>query len=221
MNQDFVTQLRLQLREAAQREERRAPFAQRLVRTRRGLPGPAPLAAALAVALLALAVAIGVLQLHDDSEPVKPKVIDTFKVSDALSSLAGGFGAGWAADPVRGEVLRIDPESREVTARVELGGGEVRVATGAGAVWALSGDLLTAGAQGGGGGRAHRPAHEPGRRADPGAVAGREELRPALPGGRPRPCLGPRRPGRDAHRPRDQRARPLRRLRARVPAARG
>ena len=51
MNQDFVTQLQLQLREAALREERRAA-AQRFVRARRGLPGPAPLAAALAVALL-------------------------------------------------------------------------------------------------------------------------------------------------------------------------
>ena len=147
MSQDFVTQLRLQLREAAQREERRAPSAQRLARARRGLPGPAPLAVALAVALLALAVAIGVLQLHDEFQPAKPKVIETFKVSDALTSLSGGFGAGWAADPVRGEVLRIDPKSHEVTARVKLGGGEVRVATGAGAVWALYGDLLTAGAQ--------------------------------------------------------------------------
>ena len=148
MSQDFVTQLKLQLREAALREERRTPFAQRLVRSRRHLPGPAPLAAALAVALLALAAAIGVLQLRDDSEPVKPKVIDTFKVSDALSSLSGGFGAGWAADPVRGEVLRIDPKSRKVTARVKLGLGEVQAVAGAGAVWALSGDLLTAGAQG-------------------------------------------------------------------------
>ena len=53
MNQDFVTQLQLQLREAALREERRTPAAQRFVRARRGLPGPAPLAAALVVALLA------------------------------------------------------------------------------------------------------------------------------------------------------------------------
>ena len=38
MNQDFVTQLQLQLREAALREERRTPAAQRFVRARRGLP---------------------------------------------------------------------------------------------------------------------------------------------------------------------------------------
>ena len=129
MNQDFVTQLQLQLREAALREERRTPAAQRFVRARRGLPGPAPLAAALAVALLALAVAIGVLQLHDDSEPVKPKVIDSFSVSNGLSSIASGFGAVWAADPIKGQVLRIDPETHRVTKRIAVG-GEVQVAVG-------------------------------------------------------------------------------------------
>ena len=72
MNQDFVTQLRLQLREAALREERRAPLAQRFVRARRGLPGPAPLAVAVVVALLAVAVAIGALKLRGEPEPVKP-----------------------------------------------------------------------------------------------------------------------------------------------------
>ena len=146
MNQDFVTQLQLQLREAALREERRTPLAQRAVRARRGLPGPRPLAAALAIALLAVAVAIGTLQLRGEPEPVKPKVVRSFKVADNLLSLSGGFGAAWASDPVRGQVLRIDPETRKVTARIQLG-GDVQVVAGAGAVWALYGDLLTAGAQ--------------------------------------------------------------------------
>ena len=147
MSQEFTTRLQLQLREAALREERRAPLAQRLVRARRGLPGPAPLAAALAVALLALAVAIGVLQLHGESEPTKPKVIHQFKAADNLLSLSGGFGAVWATDPVSSQVLRIDPRTRKVTAHIRLS-GEVQAVAGAGAVWALSGDLLTAGAQG-------------------------------------------------------------------------
>jgi hypothetical protein len=158
MNQDYVTQLRLQLREAAQREERRAPVAQRVIRARRGLPGRAPLAAALAIALLALAAAIGVLQLRDGSEPVKPKVIQSFHVGDNLGSLSFGFGAAWLGDPVRGQVLRVDPKTRNVTARVDpfpqaarLGSpvaGEVVAVAGAGAVWALAGDLLTSGSEG-------------------------------------------------------------------------
>ena len=73
MSQDFVTELRLQLREAALREEQREPAARRLMRVRRRVPGPGPLAAALAVALLALAVAVGVLALRGEPEPTAPR----------------------------------------------------------------------------------------------------------------------------------------------------
>ena len=119
MNQDFVTQLQLQLREAALREERRTPAAQRFVRARRGLPGPAPLAAALAVALLALAVAIGVLQLHGDAGAGGAEGRPTrSRWPTACRRSSAGFGAVWAADPVSGEVLRIDPKTRRVTQRI-------------------------------------------------------------------------------------------------------
>jgi PQQ-like domain len=149
MNQDFVTQLRLQLREAALQEERRAPAAQRLVLARRRMPGPAGLAAALAVAMLALAVAIGALSLRGEPEPTKPKVVRSFRVSDGLTSIAPGFGAVWAADLSHSNVLRIDPRTRKVVARIPVAGGEapgnppapspdVFVTTGAGAVWALA-----------------------------------------------------------------------------------
>jgi hypothetical protein len=159
MNQDFVTQLRLQLREAALREERRAPFVQRLVRTRRGVPGPGRLAAALAVAVLALAVTIGALSLRGEPAPTKPKVLVTFQAADGLTSMTQGFGAVWASDLGRGDILRIDPQTRRTVARIPAGragaeggpgGGpaEVVVAAGAGAVWALTGDLENGGRQG-------------------------------------------------------------------------
>ncbi len=144
MTEDFVTQLRLQLREAALREERRAPVARQAVRARRRLPGPAPMAAALAMALLALAVALGAAALRDDPEPARPRVIATFSLASGLSPLAPGFGAVWTADPIRGEILRIDPATRRVAKRIAVD-GDARVATGAGAVWALAGDLLYAG----------------------------------------------------------------------------
>jgi len=140
MSEDFVTQLRLQLREAALREERRGPVARRTVRARRSLPGPAPVAAALAVALLALAVALGALALRGEPEPALLKVIGTYRVAAGLSPLAPGFGAVWTADPIRGEILRIEPATRRVVARIPVR-GEARVATGAGAVWAIAGDL--------------------------------------------------------------------------------
>jgi hypothetical protein len=151
MNQDFVTELRLQLREAALREEQRTPVAQRLVRTRRGVPGPGPLAAALAATLLALAVAAGALSLRGAPEPTQPKLVVTFQAADGLTSITQGFGAVWATEFGRGDILRIDPKTRRTVARIPAGragaGGsgagpaEVVVAAGAGAVWALTGDL--------------------------------------------------------------------------------
>ena len=73
----------------------------RLMRSRRRLPGPAPLAAALAVALLARwPWRSACSQLRGESEPMTPKVIHSFHVADALTSMAEGFGAVWATDPV-------------------------------------------------------------------------------------------------------------------------
>ena len=161
MSQDFVTELRLQLREAALREEQREPAARRLMRVRRRVPGPGLLAAALAVALLALAVALGALALRGEPEPTAPKVVRSFRVADGLTSMAQGFGAVWATDLSSGNVLRIDPKTRTVVARIPVAGGaaptgpsppaprpEVIVATGSGAVWALAGDLENGGVDG-------------------------------------------------------------------------
>ena len=158
MSDDFVTQLRLQLREAALQEERRTPVARRLFRARKLVPGPLPLAAAIAVALLAVAVAIGTLSLRDEPEPTAPRVLDTLHVSDGLTSIASGFGSAWATDLGPGRVLRIDPGTGRVVARVAAGSEvhvgtgagspDVVVAAGAGAVWALTGDLQNGGREG-------------------------------------------------------------------------
>jgi outer membrane protein assembly factor BamB len=152
MNQDFVTQLRIQLREAAVRDERRTPAARRLMDARLRAPRPAVLAAGIAVALLALAAALGALSLRGEPEPTAPKVIHTFRVASGLTSIAHGFGAVWATDLSRGDVLRIDPRTRRVVARVPAGSGtgngQAVVAAGAGAVWALAGDLQNGGVEG-------------------------------------------------------------------------
>jgi hypothetical protein len=144
MSQDFTTQLRLQLREAALRQERRGSVARRAVHVRRRLPGPAPVAAALAAVLLALAVVLGALALRGEPEPAPMQVIGSERVAAGLSSLTPGFGAVWTADPIRGEILRLDPVARRVVARIPAG-GEARVAAGAGGVWAIAGDLLYGG----------------------------------------------------------------------------
>jgi sugar lactone lactonase YvrE len=145
MSEDFVTRLQLQLREAALREERRSPVARHVTRARSGLPGPAPLAAALAVAALALAVALGALALRGEPQPSRPRVVDDFRVAPGLSSLAAASGAVWAVSLDGGQVLRVDPSTRRVVARVHTGGPDAQVAAGRGAVWALAGDLLLSG----------------------------------------------------------------------------
>jgi hypothetical protein len=78
---------------------------------------------------------------------VAPKVVGTYSVGAGLSSIAPGFGAVWATDPIRGQILKIDLETHRVTARIPVG-GDARVATGSTAVWALAGDLTYSGDQG-------------------------------------------------------------------------
>ena len=131
----------------ALQDEQRGRVGLGLVRARRGLPGPEPVAAIALGVLLALAVALGALQLRGEREPEAPKVIGTYQVADGLSSLAPGFGSVSSADPIRGDVLRIDPRTRRVVARIAVG-GEARVAAGAGAVWVVAGDLQYGGAEG-------------------------------------------------------------------------
>ena len=88
-------------------------------------------------------------------------MVRSFRVADGLTSMAQGFGAVWATDLSSGNVLRIDPKTRKVVARIPVLGGaaaadraqpaaspEVIVATGSGAVWALAGDLENGGHKG-------------------------------------------------------------------------
>jgi hypothetical protein len=147
MTEDFVTRLQLQLREAALREERRPVGLRGALRLPPRRPTLGPMAAALAAVLLALAVALGAVALRGKPEPAALKVIGAYRVGASLESLAPGFGDVWTADPIRGEVLRIDTATRRVAARIPVG-GDARVAAGAGAVWAIAGDLLLGGSNG-------------------------------------------------------------------------
>jgi PQQ-like domain len=147
MTEDFVTRLRLELREAALREERRPAGMRGALRRPPRRPTLRPMAAALAAILLALAVALGAVALRGEPEPAALRVIGTYRVGAGLDSLAAGFGDVWTADPIRGEVLRIDTATRRVAARIPVG-GDARVATGAGAVWAIAGDLQFGGSNG-------------------------------------------------------------------------
>jgi len=141
MREDFVTQLRLQLREAAEHEERRAASGRRWHRRRPPLPPPA-LAAGIAAVLAALVVAGLALRAGDDATAPPgqrgPRVVATHALVDTGGSVAAGFGSVWVADPARSRVLRVDPDTGAVEAAIDTG-VPVVVNTGAGAVWGLDG----------------------------------------------------------------------------------
>ena len=146
MSQDFTTGLQLQLREAALRDERRSPLGRRLADARLGMPGPAATAAvALAAALIVAVVVAGGLRWGGGDERVAhPKVVADFPLADNLGFLSSGFGSVWAADPNDLDLLRVDPRTHAVIARIHTGGdtnafgGDPIVNSGAGAVWAIA-----------------------------------------------------------------------------------
>jgi hypothetical protein len=63
-------------------------------------------------------------------------VVATVQVADALGfSGRAAYGSVWLTDPNAGQVLRVDPRTRRVTARIPAG-GEVTMGTAARSVWA-------------------------------------------------------------------------------------
>jgi hypothetical protein len=138
---DFEARLRWQLREAAERDQRRGRLA-RLVTGGRPLLasiGRAALPAGAVVATVAAAIVVAAFFITTGTEPravAPPKVVAELTVADTLSYTVAAYGAVWMNDTSREELLRVDPDSRRVTARLPVS-GEVALAAGAGALWVL------------------------------------------------------------------------------------
>jgi outer membrane protein assembly factor BamB len=138
MNDDFTARLRMQLRDAAIRDERRGALARTLVAAR---PRPAVALGALAVAaaagVLILVVALVGSRPPEPAAPPGPRVVADVELGDAFGQGAlAAFGSIWLSDSSRGLVLRVDPRTRRVTARLPVG-SEVALTAAAGSVWAL------------------------------------------------------------------------------------
>jgi hypothetical protein len=143
--QDFTTRLQLQLREAAEREERRSPAARRIAGARWAVAprlATGPLVAAAAVGL-ALLVGLWVLTSLDPAPapepatPPGPRVVATVPIGEALNGGAvAAFGALWVSDSGRRQIVKVDPDSRRITARIPVG-GETELAAGSGSLWAV------------------------------------------------------------------------------------
>jgi DNA-binding beta-propeller fold protein YncE len=141
MREDFVTRLQLQLRDAAEREARGGMLghAFRGARWRLGSPVLAGAAAALAILV---AVGTGALLLRDDTAPAGPHVVATLELTENPEQLMPAFGAVWIADPVAGDVVRVDPERRAVTARIPVGDAQqITIQPVGGELWAIAGQL--------------------------------------------------------------------------------
>jgi hypothetical protein len=138
---EFEARLRIELREAAERAQRRGRLA-RFVAAGRSLllrvgDSAVPAVAVVAALAAAIAVAVPFLMSGPEQRPVAPpKVVAKLTVAETLGSTAAAYGSVWMDDTSRNELLRLEPDSRRVSARLPVR-GEVAIASGAGALWAL------------------------------------------------------------------------------------
>jgi hypothetical protein len=126
----FVSELRRELVEAAERERRRSATRRVAVRWR----GPAVVA--IAWAALAVAVVLGLsLLARPAPEPgAQPRIVTTIHVGGQPVDGSLGAGSVWIADGT-GRVLRIDARSRRVTATLPADVEATKVAATDDAVW--------------------------------------------------------------------------------------
>ena len=136
MSQDFVTTLRLQLREAAEREARRGPL-------RRALPSARPLlvAGALAAAAVVVALAIGTLGPAKHAQPTTtaPRIVARLAVADQGGALSTGYGSLWTYDNTG--VLRLGLDG-SIVARIPITADINDGFAGTGGMWAMTDDRL-------------------------------------------------------------------------------
>jgi virginiamycin B lyase len=135
MRQDFVDKLELQLLAAAERDARGGLVA-RWPSYRRLVPALA------AAALIAVAAVLAAQALRSaDTVPAKPgpRLVAHEKLVSAGGTMATVAGSVWVADVDGGRLLRLDPRTRAVQARIPLGGA-AWIGTAAGSVWAAGFD---------------------------------------------------------------------------------
>ena len=192
MTDDFVTRLGVALREAADREERRARLARTGDRAdhaaaaaaepgrrhghRRARAGGGRLRS-------------GELRAATRRHRRDRRSSRSCRPAGGLDQIVSGFGSAWVADTDTQTLLRMDPATRRVTARFPLG-GSMKVMPGKGAMWVgLTQNQAVPPA-------AHRPAHEPDRRAPARPRRARRVDRQRAGDGREQPLAGERRGGR-------------------------
>ena len=78
-----------------------------------------------------------------------------------ISGVAVGDGSVWVSSPRTGEILRVDPASERLIARIPIGGHPAAIAFGGGRVWVADGDGAGVTAVNAAGGKVFRRGIEP------------------------------------------------------------
>lgn len=136
MNDDFIARLGNALRDAAEREESRATPARATKAVRASVAGVrlGPALGAVAVGVMLLVVVAVLVSRPAPSPPAQPKVVARLTPGGGLDQVAAGFGSAWLVDTPSDTLLRMDPVTRRVTARLQLRAG-LAIAVGDDAVW--------------------------------------------------------------------------------------
>jgi hypothetical protein len=139
MSDDFIDVLALHLREASARQQRRGPLARSVAAVRAALLHHArpPAVAALVASAILVAALYAVTHLRPEpAAPPAPKLVTRFSPAAGLGEIVAGFGSVWLDDTNRNQLLRMDPRSHEVTARIPVR-GSAAVTASDDAVWVL------------------------------------------------------------------------------------
>jgi hypothetical protein len=134
---DFVTRLGVALRDAADREERRRAPSRALWNAWAAVPRlqASPVLAALLAGLVVVAAVYGLTQLGaDEPAPAAPKVVTRLAPAGGLDMVVPAFGSAWLTDTDSQTLLRMDPATRRVIARIPLH-GRISLAPARGALW--------------------------------------------------------------------------------------
>ena len=137
MNEDFVTRLGVALRDAADREERRQAPSRALWTAWATVPRlqPSPLVATLvAVAVLAAGIFAATSFRSDSPAPAAPKVVARLAPAGGLDAVVPAFGSAWLVDTDSETLLRMDPATRRVIARIPMH-GSISLAPGKDTLW--------------------------------------------------------------------------------------
>ncbi len=133
---DYITGLRGDLVDAADRHRRRG----RVGRATRQMPArtwrPALAAATIVTGAVAVLVAANALS---PSQPVRPGIAALVQIGGQPQDAVAAGGSLWVTD-FEGAVIRVDPETRRVIARIDVEGNPAGIAAGAGGVWVASPD---------------------------------------------------------------------------------